>query len=358
MKKKLLIVLFVLYIFGFGIASLFNHETISFSERRELASFPSIMTSTNKFNTKFFDELDKYFSDHFIWRDEFRMLKAAFVNDVFMMSDNNKIFTSNDYIFEMDPKIKDESVKHFIDITSTVIDKYFEGYDVYYSLIPRKNDYLLDNEHPDFKYQDMYQLLDSQIDYPIIDLYNTLNLNSYYRTDIHWRSEKLGPIASVIMNAMGDEYHEVSFVENTYAPFYGALYAKAASLIEPDKLVYLTSDLLDSVNVYSLEDNANVPIYDLKELEGIDAYSVFVDGPTAYLEITNDKAINDETLIIFRDSYTSSLLPHLMTNYKKLQVVDIRYIGSQYLDQITFDEDAKVLFIYGLEVVNNSYSLK
>ena len=33
----LLIVLFVLYIFGFGIASLFNHETISFSERRELA---------------------------------------------------------------------------------------------------------------------------------------------------------------------------------------------------------------------------------------------------------------------------------------------------------------------------------
>lgn len=309
-------------------------------------------------NDKFFDELDKYFSDHFVWRDEFRSLKAIFVNDVFMMDDNNKIFTEGDYIFEMDPTIKEASVDYFVKLTNSVIDKYFKDNEIYYSIIPRKNDYLSFNNHPDFKYQDMYQLLDAKLAYPIIDLFEALSLDSYYRTDIHWRSEKLEAVTEVLMGAMGDEYHGIAFSKNTFSPFYGALYAKVASNIEPDELIYLSSDELSDVKIYSLEADGEVPIYDLKELQGVDAYSVFVDGPSAYLEITNEKAKNDESLIIFRDSYTSSLLPHLMPNYKKIQVVDIRYIASQFLEQIAFEKDAKVLFIYGLEVINNSYSLK
>lgn len=49
----------------------------------------------------------------------------------------------------------------------------------------------------------------------------------------------------------------------------------------------------------------------------MDAYNVFLGGPSALIEIENSEASNEKELIIFRDSFASSLTPLLISEYQK-----------------------------------------
>ncbi len=358
MQKKIIIGVFIVFLVGFGIAGLFNPSELSFSERRKLAPWPKLYKTNQKLNDKYFDELDKYLTDHFVFRDEFRSIKAFVNNEIFNLSDNNGIFIEDNRIFEMDAKIDEKAIKHLNELTHEVIAKYFADQDVYYALIPRKNDYLEHNQHPDFDYQTFFEMFEKTNSYPTINLYSVLNIDSFYRTDIHWNQEKLEPVAQYLVETLGDEYTAWDYEAKTFEPFYGALYGKAASFVKPDTLVYLDNPQFTDVEVMSYEKQKNVPVYNLEGLEHLDTYDVYVDGPTAFLDIKNPHANNGQKLIIFRDSFTSSLLPLLIPSYEEIQVVDLRYFKSNFLDQLSFEKDAKVLFIYGMEVANHSQALK
>ena len=72
------------------------------------------------------------------------------------------------------------------------------------------------------------------------------------------------------------------------------------------------------------------------------------------LEKTND----NKNLIIFRDSFASSLAPLLISNYEKITLVDLRYIATDLVGNfISFDE-SDVLFLYSDSVLNSSSMLK
>ena len=66
----------------------------------------------------------------------------------------------------------------------------------------------------------------------------------------------------------------------------------------------------------------------INEFNNDDPYDLFLSGPEMLIEIENDKAITDKELIIFRDSFGSSLSPLLVSAYKKVIIVDLRYIAS------------------------------
>ncbi|MGL6216636.1 MAG: DHHW family protein, partial [Lacrimispora sphenoides] len=75
-------------------------------------------------------------------------------------------------------------------------------------------------------------------------------------------------------------------------------------------------------------------------------------------EITNPNVKNGKELVIFRDSFGSSLAPLLLDGYSKVTMVDIRYIASDLVgDYITFD-DQDVLFVYSTSVLNSSAMFK
>ena len=63
----------------------------------------------------------------------------------------------------------------------------------------------------------------------------------------------------------------------------------------------------------------------------------------------------DKNLILFRDSYGSSLAPLLASGYRTITLVDLRYLSSDQLDQYIDFEDQDVLFLYRL---NNSLSMR
>ena len=63
-------------------------------------------------------------------------------------------------------------------------------------------------------------------------------------------------------------------------------------------------------------------------------------------------------MIIFRDSFASSLAPLLIPYYQKITLIDLRYININYIaPQIDF-QNKDVLFLYSTLIVNNSFILK
>ena len=99
-------------------------------------------------------------------------------------------------------------------------------------------------------------------------------------------------------------------------------------------------------------------VYDMDKLNSRDLYDVFLSGSRSLLTIENPGAATDRELIVFRDSFGSSMIPLLIADYKTVTVVDIRYVSSNFLDQLVDFHGQDVLFLYSTSVLNNSSTLK
>ena len=140
--------------------------------------------------------------------------------------------------------------------------------------------------------------------------------------------------------------------------FEGAYYVNIMHDVSSDKIYYLTNDLLDSLSSYNYETKRYNKLYDLEKINSIDKYDIFLSGPVSIIEVNNDDAINDKTLIVFRDSFASSIAPLLAMDVKKLVLIDTRYINSDLLGNYVDFNNADILFMYSCDILNNSFSFK
>ena len=62
--------------------------------------------------------------------------------------------------------------------------------------------------------------------------------------------------------------------------------------------------------------------------------------------------------LIFRDSFGSSIVPLLVPFYKKITLVDLRYINMNLVNNYITFNNQDVLFLYSTLIVNNSFILK
>ena len=76
------------------------------------------------------------------------------------------------------------------------------------------------------------------------------------------------------------------------------------------------------------------------------------------LTIENPLAETDRELVIFRDSFGSSIAPLLVPGYAKVTLADIRYLPSSQIGKFITFTDQDVLFLYSAPVLNNSDTLK
>ena len=190
-----------------------------------------------------------------------------------------------------------------------------------------------------------------------IDLTDCLSAEDYYRTDTHWRQENLLPAAQKIAAAMGITVGEFTPVTRE-EPFYGVYYGQAALPMKPDELVLMESGWLNGCRVYDHESGTWGGVYDMTRLTGDDLYEVFLSGPRSLLTIENPNAKTDKELIVFRDSFGSNMVPLLIEDYARVDVVDIRYMNAALLGNFLEFKDQDVLFLYSTLVLNNSETIK
>ena len=67
----------------------------------------------------------------------------------------------------------------------------------------------------------------------------------------------------------------------------------------------------------------------------------------------NPNATTDEELIIFRDSFGSSIASLLAEGYKSIYLVDIRYVTPDLLDRFIDFEGKDTLFLYSALILNS-----
>ena len=120
----------------------------------------------------------------------------------------------------------------------------------------------------------------------------------------------------------------------------------------------MENEILSQCKVYDLETNAYLDVYNMDMLQSKDLYDVFLSGAKSLLTIENPNASTDRELIIFRDSFGSSLAPLLVQGYKTVTLVDVRYISSAMLDRFIDFHGQDVLFLYSTLVLNSSTTLK
>ena len=188
---------------------------------------------------------------------------------------------------------------------------------------------------------------------------DNLKLDSYLEiVNQEKLQEGLDKVVKELSKELNFSYQNVSYEKHSYNNFYGVYYSEAEIKRKPETLTFLTNEVINKAKVNYLENSQLQTVYNINKLGGFDPYEVYLDGASAYIEITNDMAQNNRELVVFRDSFASSLTPLLINYYHKITLIDNRYISSNdYKNLINFDNQ-DVLFIYSTLVINSSYSLK
>ncbi len=355
--------LVVLWVVLTGFAWFGPTKDISESERRPLDQMPEISVET-LLNGKFMTDFEGFTLDQFPLRDTFRQIKSLFHYYVLNQADNNDIYVAGGYAAKLEYPLNENSVDYALNKFQFVYDKYLKetGSTVFMTVVPDKGYYLAEeNGYLTMDYAAMFEAFDKRMPWATyVDLTDTLTAESYYRTDTHWRQEHLLAAAKKLCDAMGVRPFEAgSFTQTALErPFYGVYYGQAALPMQPETLYIMENDLLADCKVYDHETDTYLDVYNMAMLNSKDLYDVFLSGAKSLLTIENPNASTDRELIIFRDSFGSSIAPLLVRDYAKVTLVDIRYLSSQLLDRFIEFNGQDVLFLYSTLVLNNSNTIK
>lgn len=370
MKKKIQVIIFTAVFFGITLLSWFTPDLeYSAAERRLLAKLPEISLQSIVDGT-FEEGFEKYVTDQFPFRDQFRTAKALIEYKIFGKQDNNGLYEEDGHVAQILWPYNSDSVANATDKFTGIYENMIQGTasedKVYVSVIPDKGYFMAAaSGHPYIDYEQMFSQIKEEMDYArYIDITKDLELRSYYTTDLHWRQEMIIPVAKVLANVMVGledvkdiELNNFERVEAS-TEFRGVYYGQSALPLPAEPLYYLTSDVIEGATTFNYETNKEGKVYDMEGLNGKDPYDVYLSGPTPLMTITNPAAETDRELVIFRDSFGSSLAPLLLDNYAKITLVDIRYIQSGFLGQFLEFDGQDVLFIYGTTIFNDSSLLK
>lgn len=374
MKTKYLIssLVVIITLFTLTVLAWFKApDAMSESERRPLAQFPEVSVDTI-FSGKFTKEFESYATDQFPFRDGFRTLKAISKFYIFNSKDNNDIYIHDGYAAKIESAISDTSIENAVKKINYLYEKYVKDNTnkVYLSIIPDKNTTLAtEGNYPSLDYERLADSVVKGVPFAkYIDIFPLLDYTDYYKTDTHWSQEKIVDVAHTILDAMGaektDEYKEVTLD----TPFYGVYYGQSSLPLPPDKITYLTNETIESCKVYNYEGSDGVlenikptSVYNMEKLDSKDPYEMFLSGAVNLMRIVNENNTSGKKLIVFRDSYTSSLAPLMTQGYSEIILIDIRYLASHFIGAfVTPDDfkDADVLFLYSALILNQSQSFK
>ena len=336
---------------------------VSDSERRKLAQMPEV-TIDSVLDGKFMSKFEDFTLDQFPLRDTFRQLKALVHYNVLRQGDNNDIYVVYDYAAKLEYPLNETSVANALEKFNHIYETYLQNTQtkIFASVVPDKGLYLAEpNGYPAMDYEKLFDAVKAGMDWAeFVDVSGLLEAGDYYRTDTHWRQERIADVAQRLCETMGTGFFTSDELRAKMIdqPFYGVYYGQAALPMRPEAMYCLQNDVIAGCTVYNYETGKTTSIYDMEKLSSRDLYDIYLSGAAALLEITNPAATTDRELVVFRDSFGSSLIPLLVKDYATVTVVDTRYIAADLLGQYLSFGNQDVLFLYSTLILNSSNSLK
>lgn len=353
--------LFFLFLLSMGLLETFLPDReISASERRRLAASPALSADT-VFSGSYMEDMEAYLLDQFPGRNLLRRLKANFDLKILSRGDTDGYYLIEDAIYRRPDMPKENNILLCTENFEHIMQLYFPDTRGCFVAIPDKSLYVaLSKEDRAFRNQDILSgqrqalSLCQNSSLSFIDLYSQLSVSDFYRTDSHWRQECLPYAAEYILTSLSSgreenlrertsSYREVLLSDS----FYGGLSAASGLKPSPDKLITLTNEKTETVSVYDYEAKESFPVYQPEKLSSPDPYDIYLGGAKALLKMRTLTPETGKELVLFRDSFGSSMAPLLLEEYDVIYLVDLRYITAagamQYIDPAP---DCDVLFLY------------
>lgn len=355
-KNIVVVIGFVAIIFILLIANIVKKdEEISLDERRKLSQFPTI-TFESVIKGEVSEKFEEYAVDQFISRSDLRSIKSFWSKYIFGQKDNNGLFLKDNSIYKIEYPLNVSNVQKSADKIYSVYEKYLQGMNVYYAIIPDKN-YYLEADYLKIDVIDLNEIMQNRLtQMKYIDLTDDLELSDYYKTDLHWKQENLTKVVRDIEKEMNiEDTSNINYQIKEFGNFYGTYYGQLGMNIAPDKISILNSNTIENATTYNYETQKSGKVYDEEKWQtSSDKYDIYLSGPTALIEIENTNGPEGRELILFRDSFGSSIAPLLLENYQKITLIDLRYISSRILDEYIDFENQDVLFLYNTLVLNQN----
>lgn len=357
-KNVVVTISFLFVVIVVSIVNIIKKDTeVSIAERRKLQQFPKFSID-ELFKGSFFEKFEKYTMDQFIQREMFRSLKTDIEMNVLKKQDSNNIYEYDNKLIEQIYPLNEMSVSNITKKMNEINQSYLnETNNVYYTIVPDKN-YFVNNNHLKLDYQKLQNMMVDNLEWAkYINIFDCLDLSCYYATDSHWKQEKLEKVANRIATNMNLKL-EGQYEKKKIVDFKGVYAGQFPIKIESDEIQILTNEMIESCTVYDYEKNKSIKIYDMDKVSAPDKYDIYLSGAVPLLKIENPKGNKDKELVVFRDSYGSSLIPLLIEEYCNITVIDTRYISPKILDEYVEFQNKDVIFIYSTLLINNSVSLK
>lgn len=343
-----------------------GQEEVIKSERRKAAAFPEV-TFSGILNRKVMDGMEDYVRDHAVLREEMRGWKADALKYVFGRKENHGLYQAGNGFYRLEYPLNEEKVVRAAEKFSGIAETYFADANVYYSIIPDKNYFVArENGYPAMDYGRLFSLMQKNMTHAsCIKITGLLSVEDYYRTDLHWKQEKIAAVADkllVSMKGSGVSRPEYT-VSAEYDAYYGSYAAQSGWKAEPDSIVCLTDPVIESAIVTDYEKNTQIPVYSLqffeKGTQSMDEYDVYLSGAKALLRLENTQNSDGGELVLFRDSFGSSIAPLLLHGYSKITMIDLRYVTMEYVSRILeLPGQCDVLFLYNTQILNHSDSMR
>ena len=350
MKEKIQSISFIFLLFFFFLLGLIlKDKEISSFERRNLTTLASVKKDPLL-------NLEKYLDDQFPFRNTFLSFYSFFDRVVFGKKENNNVYIKEDVLIEKNYPLHEKKVLEFSEKINKIANE-FSNSQVFYSVIPDKSYFLEEKNYQKLDFLQLFTTLEKQVSIPYIHVLPLLQLEDYYKTDIHIKQESYQKIVQELATHFLFDIQDMAWQKQSYKVFLGATYAKGGFFSKPEELFYYTNSWTDKAEVYHLEFGEK-EVYDKEKLGGTDSYSVFLSGPSSFIEISSPNAFYEKEIILFRDSFGSSLAPLLIPYYKKITLIDLRYINWEMAKKYINFEKQDVLFLYSTLLINESNLLK
>lgn len=360
-KKIAVVFVFGAMIFGLAIAHFFlDDAAYSDTERRALAQKPNFSAEA-LMDGSYQSKLETYLLEQFPLRDDFRSVKTLMNLHLWQMKDTNGYYYADGHLMELDVQLNESQIDFAIKKFNGILEKHPQIAKAYYAVVPDKNYFLAEqNGYEALDYAKLFAQMQT-VEAEKIELTDSLTLSDYYRTDSHWRQERLEKVVQSLCAAMGVESApQDSYTRHTLEGFAGVYADHTAYPFLRETLCYLENDVIRNATVSRLDEFTGrwtpMQMYDTDGFHNADPYDLFLSGAQPLITIENPSASNDKHLILIRDSFSSSLAPLLTGSYAKITLVDLRYIASSYLDAYVDFEGADVLFLFSTTLLNSAGS--
>lgn len=348
-------------------------ERFSQLENRVLQAMPKFSWESLK-NNQFTEQAERFIADQFPFREHWITLKS-FGEQLRGQRENNGIYKGKDgYLFEKFIEPDEDTVMKYVEainafaeknklasisfmLAPTSIGLYSERLPAFASTYSQRdvNDNVAAQLLSSITFIDGFDFLTAQSDRQL-----------FFRTDHHWTTHGAYLAYEAYANRLQwDAWSRERFdVKTVSKSFLGSYHTRSQFTgIAPDQIeVYLPKQPIET-QVYIVDkDETRNSMYDESFLYEKDQYAYFLGGvhPLMQLHSTlSPEAIEQQKLLVIKDSYAHNVIPFLTLHVPEIHVVDIRFYNGSLSDYLHEYDIENVLILFNTTTfVNNAAVLK